>query len=152
LLVLEDVKPPSQAERQIRSFRNYLCDMRGFAPSTVLGNISRISIFFQFLKFDEQPSALCKLNRDQIDAFLCQAAKTNNRFSLQHIVATLRTFLRWLHAEGALPKPLHHQIDTPRTYRLEQLPRALPWEQISQLLRSIDCSTSHGLRDFTLLY
>jgi site-specific recombinase XerD len=152
LLVLEDVKPPSHAERQIRSFRNYLHDMRGFAPSTVLGNIRRISIFFQFLKFDEQPSALRKLNRDQIDAFLCQAAKTNNRFSLQHIVATLRTFLRWLHAEGALPKPLHHQIDTPRTYRLEQLPRALPWEQISQLLRSIDCSTSHGLRDFTLLY
>ena len=56
------------------------------------------------------------------------------------------------HAEGILPEPLHEQIDTPRTYRLEQLPRALPWEQISELVRSIDLSAPGGLRDFTLLY
>jgi integrase/recombinase XerD len=43
-------------------------------------------------------------------------------------------------------------IDTPRTYRLEQLPRALPWKQVVALLRSIDQTTPGGLRDFTLLY
>jgi integrase len=88
----------------------------------------------------------------QIDAFLCRAARTNNRFSMQQVVATLRTFLRRLHAEGQLRDPLHQQIDTPRTYRLERLPRAWPWEQVLALLRSVDCSTPGGLRDFTLLY
>ena len=152
LLLPEVEKPPSHGERLLRSFGAYLRDMRGLAPSTVLGNSRRISTFLQFLKVDERPSVLRRLNRDQIDAFLCQAAKTNNRFSLQHVVASLRTFLRKLHAEGVLRKPLHQQIDTPRTYRLEQLPRALPWEQIVALLRSIDCSVSGGLRDFTVLY
>ncbi|MCU0962987.1 MAG: tyrosine-type recombinase/integrase [Pirellulaceae bacterium] len=47
---------------------------------------------------------------------------------------------------------LHQHIDTPCTYRLEQLPRALPWKQIVALLRSIDCSSRGGLRDFALLY
>jgi integrase len=51
-----------------------------------------------------------------------------------------------------LKQPLHQQIDTPRTYRLEQLPRALPWSQVVALLRSIDRSQPDGIRDFTMLY
>jgi len=51
-----------------------------------------------------------------------------------------------------LAEPLHQRIDTPRVYRLEQLPRALPWEQVVALLRSINRSTPAGIRDFTLLY
>jgi integrase len=47
---------------------------------------------------------------------------------------------------------LHLQIDTPRVYRSERLPRALAWTQVQALLRSIDRSEPFGLRDFTLLY
>ena len=89
---------------------------------------------------------------DQIEAFLRQAARTNNRFSLQQIVAALRGFLQRQHAQGILKQPLHEQIDTPRIYRLEKLPRALPWEQVKALLRSIAHSKSDDQRDFTLLY
>jgi integrase len=44
------------------------------------------------------------------------------------------------------------QIDTPRVYRLERLPHAIPWNQVEALLSSIDRSEAHGVRDFTLLY
>jgi integrase/recombinase XerD len=71
---------------------------------------------------------------------------------MQHIVATVRAFLQRQHAQGMLSRTLHLQIDTPRTYRLERLPRALPWAQIQALLGSIDRSERFGLRDFTLLY
>lgn len=152
LLRLEHVRPPSHAERQLQSFGAYLREVRGLTPSTVLGHCRRIGAFLQFLKIDERPSAVRQVSPDQIDAFLCQAAKTNNRFSMQQIVASLRAFLRWQHAQGLLRHPLHQQIDTPRTYRLERLPRAWPWEQVLALLRSIDSSTPGGLRDFTLLY
>jgi integrase len=47
---------------------------------------------------------------------------------------------------------LHLQIDTPRVYRLERLPRALAWTQVQALIGSIDRSERFGLRDFTLLY
>ena len=151
-LLRRKTKPLSPRERQIQSFSTYLREVRGLTPTTVLGHCRRIGAFLQFLKVDEQPSAIRQLGQDQIDAFLCQAAKTNNRFSMQQIVASLRIFLRQLHAEGLLRDPLHQQIDTPRTYRLEQLPRAWPWEQVLALLRSIDCSTPYGLRDFTLLH
>ena len=148
----EPTEPPSCTERQIESLTTYLREVRGLSPMTVLGHCRRVRAFLQFLRLDEQPSALGGISLAQIDAFLCQAALTNNRFSMQQIVASLRTFLRRLHAEGQLRDPLHQQIDTARTYRLERLPRAWPWEQVLALLRSVDRSTPGGLRDFTLLY
>ena len=152
LLRREPDKPLSHTERLLHSFSTYLRETRGLAPLTVLGHCRRIRAFLEFLKIEEQPSAVRGINLDQIDAFLCQAAKTNNRFSMQQIVGSLRAFLRQLHAQGLLHDSLYQQIDTPRIYRLEQLPRAWPWEQVLALLRSIDCSTPGGLRDFTPLY
>ena len=148
----EPAKPPSPAERQLQSLATYLREVRGLSPSTVLGHCRRVRAFLQFLRLDERPSALGRISPAQIDAFLCQSAQTNNRFSMQQVVGSLRTFLRRLHAEGLLRDPLHQQIDTPRTYRLEQLPRAWPWDQVQALLRSVDRSNPGGLRDFTLLY
>jgi integrase len=126
--------------------------MRGMATTTIVRHRGHLRFFLEFLKFDQHPSIIRTLRLDQVEAFMRQAAKTNNRFSLQHIVAAIRGFLRRQHAQGILRRPLHEQIDTPRTYRLEKLPRALPWEQVKALFRSVDCTQSDDQRDFTLLY
>jgi site-specific recombinase XerC len=46
---------------------------------------------------------------------------------------------------------LESQIDTPRVYRQEQLPRALPWETVQALLQSIPLDTPLGQRDHAML-
>ena len=144
--------PVSPRQRQLDDFGAYMKDVRGFADSTIQGHRSNLRAFLEFLEIDEDPTVIGKLSVDRIERFLRQSAETNNRFSLQHIVATLRAFLRQLHAQGTISKPLFQQIDTPRTYRLEQLPRALPWRQVVSLLRSFDRSNPDSLRDFTILY
>jgi integrase len=53
--------------------------------------------------------------------------------------------------DGRVPHGLDRQIDTPRLYRLEQLPRALSWDMVKALLRSIDTMSAIGLRDFAML-
>jgi site-specific recombinase XerD len=70
---------------------------------------------------------------------------------MQHWVARLRSFLRFCHAQGLLPQPLD-AIDTPRVYRDELLPKALPWATVLQLLHSIDRSQATGWRDYTVLH
>lgn len=152
LIHAEKRRPLSRSECQIQQFGSYLREMRGLAPATILGHQRRIRLFLRFIRLDQRPSAIGRLNLDQIELFLRQSAKTNNRFSLQHIVASVRAFLRYQYVRGVVRTPLHQRIDTPRTYRLEQLPRALPWEQVTALLRSIDRESPGGLRDFTLLY
>ena len=144
--------PRTPSQRQLDAFSSYLRTTRGFAASTVEGHENRLRTFLRFLKFDRSPGVIRTLRPDQIEAFLRYSARTNNRFSLQHVVASVRAFLRYQHARGVLRQPLHGRIDTPRTYRLEQLPRALPWDRVVALLRSIDRSTPAGLRDFALLY
>lgn len=139
-------------ERQIEGFSSHLRETRGLAATTVAGHQSRIRIFLEYLKVDRSPKAIRSLSLDQVEAFLRYSSRTNNRFSLQHVVASVRAYLRYQHARGVLRQPLHQRIDTPRTYRLEQLPRALPWDQVVAFLRSINQSTSAGRRDFTLLY
>ncbi|MBU6402409.1 MAG: tyrosine-type recombinase/integrase [Verrucomicrobia bacterium] len=149
----EGKTPPLPAsERELEDHGTYLRETRGLTAATIQGHQSRLRFFLRFLKFDERVSVIRTLRIDHIEAFLRKAAKTNNRFSLQHVVASLRGFLQRKHAHGVLKRPLHQHIDTPRTYRLEQLPRSLPWEQVVALLRSIDRSRPDGLRDFTLLY
>ena len=124
---------------------------RGLCPTTILTETRRIRFFLEFLKFNENPSRLRHLRHDQIEDYFHQMARTNSRPSLQAVVGTVRNFLRWKHQEGTLSRPLHLQIDTPRVYRLERLPRTLPWAQVQALLGSIDRSDALGQRDFTIL-
>jgi site-specific recombinase XerD len=133
-------------------FGAHLREVRGLAASSIVGHQRRLRPFLSFLHFDQQPRSLARLAQEQIERFLRQAARRNNRFSLQQIVSSLRTLLRFEHAQGRLSRPWHQQIDTPRVYRQERLPRAWSWDQVQLLLRSIKPSDAQGWRDRTLLY
>jgi len=147
-----EVPALSPVEFEVERFAVYLRETRGLAPKTIRGHRQGLRAFLRFLRFDRGPSPLRQLQSRQIESFLRQSARTNNRFSLQHVVSTVRGFLQWRHAQGLLSRPLHRQIDTPRVYRGERLPRALPWEQVQALLQSINRSEASGRRDFALLY
>jgi integrase/recombinase XerD len=147
-----DGPPPCPVEVEIERFATYLRETRGLAEATVTNHGTTLRAFLRHLRFNGKPTVLQRLQPRQIQAFLLVSARTNNRFSLQHVVATLRAYLQERHAQGVLPQPLHLQIDTPRVYRGERLPRALPWTQVQAFLQSIDRSDPFGRRDFTLLY
>jgi len=141
---------PLASERELDAHAVYLGETRGLAASTIEGHQIHLRFFLKFLKYDQNPCVIRTLRLDQIESFLCHRATTNTRFSLQHVVASLRSFLQRQHAQGILRQPLHRQIDMPRTYRLEKLPRALRWDKVVALLRSIDRTDPDGLRKFTL--
>jgi len=146
------VPAPSPVEVEAAGFEAYLGETRGLAETTIRGHAGLLRAFLKFLHIDQDPGRLQRLQLCQVEAFLRRSARTNNRFSLQHIVATVRAFFRRQHARGLLSRPLHLQIETPRVYRGERLPRALPWAQVQAFIQSIDRSEPFGRRDFTLLY
>jgi len=85
-----------------------------------------------------------------IEAYITQASKRMCRASLQHEIAAVRGLLRFLSTDGRVRTGLDRQIDTPRLYRLEQLPRALSWETVTTLLKSIDTKSAMGSRDYAM--
>ncbi len=147
-----EIPAPSSVEAEVASFESYLQETRGLAAATIKRHASHLRAFLKFLRIDRDPARLQRLQLCQVEKFLTRAARTNNRFSLQQIVATVRAFLRHQHAQGLQSRPLHQQIDTPRVYRGERLPKALPWSQVLAFVRSIDRSGPFGRRDFTLVY
>jgi site-specific recombinase XerD len=109
-----------------------------------------VSDLLAFLRYDVDPDALRRLATERIDAFLVTVARRVGRESLQHTVAHLRSFLRFLVGRGDLAAGLDSAIDTPRVYRGERLPRSLPWETVQSLLAAIDRSTPMGRRDYAM--
>jgi len=78
-------------------------------------------------------------------------AHRHNPESLKQVAATIRMFLRWEFAQGALSCPLHLQLDSIRVYHDQRTPHLIPWPELQRLLRQLDRSTPQGLRDFTVL-
>jgi integrase/recombinase XerD len=130
-------------------YQRYLVDVRGFCETTVGQHQSTVSEFLRYALRGRRDIAT--LTGTHVERYLAQKSKRLTRQSLQHIIAHLRGFLRYAYAKGLIRERLD-VIDTPRTYRDELPPRALPWSLVTKLLRSVDRSSKAGWRDFMILH
>ena len=135
-------------ERQVAVYAAYLREVRGFAGSTVRQHCQTTTAFLHVLR--ATPERLARLTAQDLEAFIRDRGPRLARVSLQHEVAHLRAFVRFLAVRGEGPVGLDTSIDTPRVYRDERLPRALPWETVLALLTAIDRQTCVGRRDYAM--
>jgi site-specific recombinase XerD len=145
-------KPKSVVDLELEKFRDYLHCVRGLELSTIQQHSKYVQGFLEFLGWEENPTALTMVTLADLGRFVRTLAGRLNRYSLQHVIGYVRAFLRFQYEQGSLKSPLHTMIDTPRIYRLERLPRHLPWETVKQLLRSIDRTDFFGWRDYAMLH
>ena len=145
--LLPPLGPPTVVDQKLDAYATYLRQVRGLAPGTIADHRTTASQFIEHLGKEDKLSALGQLTAHEIEEFLRCSGSRLGRGSMQHVVSQLRAFLRFLAAQGEAPTGLDSQIDTPRLYRGEQLPRALPWETVRAFLQAIDRSTPIGRRD-----
>jgi integrase/recombinase XerD len=129
-----------------------LYDLRGLVPATIHQHVTTVAQFLSSLDYEIRPERLAALTASDVEAFVRQVSHRLSRGTLQHRVAQLRGFLRFLASAGRVRPGLDGQIDTPRVYRQEHLPRSLPWPTVQKLLRAVDRRTPHGLRDYAMLF
>lgn len=136
--------------QRVTAYVTYLEQVRGFARSTCTYHRRTVTEFLTHLGYEKAPTRLGGLTGHDLERFLCAVGPRQTRASLQHVVSHLRAFLRFLVSFGDIPAGLDAQIDTPRVYRGEQLPRALPWDTVQALLKAIDRTTPMGRRDYAM--
>ncbi len=149
----EDVlapSPPTPGREILTAYRVHLVQVRGLAVSTVHHHEATVSEWLAHLGPADALARMRSLDMRTIEEFLVVVGARIGRESLQHTVAHLRAFLRYLETRGLASADLATQIDTPRVYRGERLPRALPWETVRAFLRSIDRTTPMGRRDYAM--
>jgi len=144
--------PPSRTGMLLLLYTAYLKEVRALADSTISHHRFTTSQFLDHLNYESNPYSLSTLNSVNVEKFVRTSGVKYSRGTLQHIVANVRGFLRFLSTKGIIAHGLDTQIDTSRVYRLEQLPHSLPWDKVCALLSSIDQTTSMGLRDYTMLF
>jgi integrase/recombinase XerD len=143
-------KPQSVSSAMLLSneYASYLKEVRGCARSTISHHRLASRCFLEHLEAGR--IAINSIQPRDIEAYITQSGQRMCRASLQHEVAAVRGLLRFLSTDGRVQTGLDRRIDTPRLYRLEQLPRALPWDTVTTLLKSIDTKSAMGLRDYAM--
>lgn len=144
--------PPTETQQQklVATYRAHLDQVRGLVASTQVHHASTAFELLTFLGYEENPRALKTLKPRQIESFIKKVAPRVCRETLQHTVAHVRSFLRFLVGCGVIADGLDDSIDTPRVYRGERLPRSLSWTTVQSFVAGIDRSTSMGRRDYAM--
>ena len=133
-----------------QEYADYLSEVRGLSLSTRTHNVHTVADFLT--RGLGQDQMLNAITQQDVERFIVLRSSEVTRHSLQHDVAHLRSFLRYCHGRGYLASRLDTNIETPRTYRGELPPRALPWDTVQALLKSIDRQSKSGWRDYCILH
>jgi site-specific recombinase XerD len=84
--------------------------------------------------------------------FITESAGLNPSGSWRcNLCSLTRVFLRYLRWEGIVEVDLDRVVPTLPHWRLQSIPRHLPWAQVRALVDSVDTSTPLGLRDKAVL-
>lgn len=137
-------------EEMVAAYQSHLERVRGFAASTSASHGTTAAELLSFVGFEGDPAGLHDMGARQIETFLQKVGSRLCRASLQHSVSHLRSFLRFLASRRLVAAGLDATIDTPRLYRGEHLPRALPWNTVRAFLAAIDRSQAMGKRDYAM--
>jgi integrase/recombinase XerD len=137
---------------QVAEYSEYLREVRGLTPATLNEQVRVVQQCLAHLDFDKTAEGLAVVGADGIEGFVRKLSKSLSRPTLRARVIVLRNFLRFLAATGRVSPDLPDQIDSPRVYKLEKLPRTLRWKTVQALLRSIPKTTAKGRRDYTMLF
>jgi len=141
--------PHPRFSTTLNAYQQHLSEVKGLVPATVKQHLATVLSFLDRALTPEK--SLGDLTPQAVEQFVVDEGQRLTRQSLQHTIARLRSFLRFCHDRGEVRARLD-VIDTPRSYREELLPRAIPWTLVQRLLRSIDRTGKAGWRDYAILY
>ena len=139
--------PPAMA--LLRDYAAHLGQQRGNPEGTIHKKLDHVGKLLEHLA--RRGKSWRRMRLTDIDAFLIECARRYARSTTADIASTVRSFARFLLASGRVHVDLADAVIAPVQPRFEQPRRALPWDEVQQLLRAVDTSTTRGLRDHAML-
>lgn len=133
----------------LREYASHLARHRGNPAAVVSTKLYHIGKLLEHLAGQGKTWSTMALT--DIDDFLIGCAQQYARSTVAGFAGSIRSFTRFLLATGHIPDELADSVISPVQPKFERPRRALPWEDVQRLLRSVDTSTALGLRDYALL-
>src|SRR5215831_2046138 len=138
------------AERLQSEFHLYLRQERALAPTTQRSYTAFVSEFLED-HFGAGPVDLSLLCASDVTRFVRRHAGIIQSRRVQLLTTALRSFLRFARYRGDIEKDLAACIPAVANWKQSTIPRALPPDQVEQVLKSVDRKTAMGRRDYAIL-
>ena len=148
--------PATDCERFQREvldgYRRWLLDVRGLSVGILRRNSQAARMFLQWLGDKAARDSLHRVGIFEIDAYFDWRMHKLRRTTRSGVASCLRSFLKYLHADGFVPGDLSPLVYGPVLYKFEDIPRAFTEEQVKTVLETTKGDkTPVGLRDYAIL-
>jgi site-specific recombinase XerD len=150
-------EPPADDRERFRrevreGYGRWLVEVQGFSKPTLDKNGDAARLFLGWLGNRADRESLRHLCVSDLDAYLAWRMPGLRRATRLGVVHCLRSFLRYLHAEGLIPQDLSQAVSGPILYRFDEIPRAFTAAQVEAMLAVTRNDRSPvGLRDYAIL-
>jgi integrase/recombinase XerD len=142
-------QPDPFFDRAAGYFR-YLQHERGLSDSTLVQHRHLLRRFEAYLA-TVGIAALSELSPAVISTFVAQNGRRYSKRSVGGFCRILKVFLRYLHREGHTARDLSKAVESPRLYRLSDIPRSISWNDVGKVLGAVERCSSVGKRDYAIL-
>ena len=148
------VSPPPAAvstsnDLLVGAYRRHLVVDRGLAPSTVAHYVEVAREVL--VRWENQGRELAGVSASDVSALLIGECRQRNVPSAKAMVTGLRSWLRFLNAEGLTVQDLAGAVFAVAGWRGGWIPRGLNEAEVSAVLDSVDPTTPVRLRDRAVL-
>ena len=93
--------PLSENDRQISEYAKHLVDVRGFSRNTIREHVRTAGLFIDHIEKGRGSRRRIQPSRKDIEKFIRVRGRRLSRMTLQHEIAHVRGFVRFLAATGA---------------------------------------------------
>jgi integrase/recombinase XerD len=123
---------------------------RGLRETTLIQYRHYLQRFQNYLSKVGRPP-LRDLSPAVVSAFIAESGCTLDKRSVQSLCSILKVFFRYLFSVGLSARDLSKVIESPRRYRLANVPRSIAWDEVEQVLQRVDRRSQVGKRDYAIL-
>jgi integrase/recombinase XerD len=134
----------------MRDFEQFLIAERALTSSTVKRYLPTVRLLVTH-RFKNGAMHFHHLRPRDLHHFILAEERRINRSHAKRTVTMLRSFLQYLLQRGAIQTDLAAGLPTVAHWRLSDLPRSLPADQVERLLKSGDRTSRVGQRDYAIL-
>ena len=134
----------------IKGFKSYLQLEKSLSENSIEAYLHDVHKLTEFLSAEAIPPTIDKVTSEHIEAFLTWLYDSGmHDYSQARVLSGIKAFFKYLLIEDIIDVSPVEFIQGPKTRR--KLPDTLSYEEINNLLNSIDLSTADGMRNRTII-
>jgi site-specific recombinase XerD len=134
-----------------RRYSDFLRNEKGLAELSLHVYLPLVTDLLGYLEKQHGTISVRRLDASILRAFLFERARDRSSEYVRLLATSLRSFLRFLHAQGEIRHDLTAAIPTVRRWTQPGVPKKLTSEEVDRVLVAPDRATATGRRDFAIL-